>query len=82
MGDYKLYRLYGLNSDATDAFELYNIINDLSETNNLTEKHPEIRDSLKVILNDWLIETGALVPKPNPNWKFASIGTNALKNHI
>ena len=72
MGDYKLYRLYGLNSDATDAFELYNIKNDLSEKNNLTEKHPEIRDSLKVLLNDWLIETGALVPKPNPNWKNAT----------
>ncbi len=68
MGDYKLYRLYGANADATDAYELYNLAKDIGETTNLSDQLPDIRESLKSRLNQWLADTKALVPHKNPAW--------------
>ncbi|WP_372647253.1 sulfatase [Draconibacterium sp.] len=67
-GDYKLYRLYGLNEDATDAYELYNVCSDLGETRDSIGYLPEIATNLKSKLANWLNETGALIPVPNPHY--------------
>ena len=72
-GDYKLCRLYGLNNDASDAYELYNIAADPGEKNNIISKHPELAESMIIMLSHWLDETGALVPHPNPKWNNARI---------
>ena len=68
MGDYKLYRLYGYNDDASDAYEIYNIKMDIGETVDSSSYLPELVDSLKTMIRNWLDDTGALVPHPNPNW--------------
>lgn len=67
-GDYKLYCLYGLNDDATDGFELYNLKTDLSEAFDSAAFLPDLKDSLANILENWLFETGALIPLKNPIW--------------
>jgi arylsulfatase A len=72
-GDYKLYRLYGASSDGSDAYELYNLDEDLSETNNLATKMPDKVALMAKQLDDWLIKTGALVPVANPLWKELSV---------
>jgi arylsulfatase A-like enzyme len=69
IGDYKLCRLYGLNHDASDKYELYNLKNDISETKDLSAEFPDVTKALKHVLNNWLEETGALVPHSNPNWQ-------------
>lgn len=74
MGDYKLCRMYGLKNDASDAYELYNIRLDESESKDSAQYLTEIRDSLTQILNKWLIDTKALIPHPNPDWKGAETG--------
>jgi arylsulfatase A len=71
-GDYKLCRMYGLNADASDAYELYNIKNDISESIDSAKYLPEKVNELKLLLNNWLIETKALVPHPNPLWTGAT----------
>jgi arylsulfatase A len=73
LGDYKLCRMYGLNPDASDAYELYNIRFDMSESKDSAKLLPDIVNSMKTMLNNWLIETKALVPKPNPAWNGAVV---------
>ena len=86
MGDYKLCRLYGLNADATDAFELYNIPLDPGEKYDSSALYPVLVDSLKTMLQVWLDETGALVPHPNPNWSgsggSSTVDPNAPSNLV
>lgn len=67
-GDYKLYRLYGFNEDGTDAYELYNLKEDLSETDNLISEQKDIALNMKTMLDEWLKETKALMPHPNPKY--------------
>lgn len=67
-GDYKLCRLYGRNNDGTDAYELYNIEKDPGEQRDSSVLLPLVSEELKQMLDQWLTETGALVPHINPDW--------------
>jgi len=49
--------------------ELYNLKSDLSEENDLAEQYPERVTMMENKLNDWLLETNANMPKPNPDYK-------------
>ncbi|MDC1226149.1 sulfatase [Algibacter sp.] len=54
-GDYKLFQFLG-----TDKIELYNLIDDISEENNLSEKEPAKAAQMLQLLKDWKKEM--LVP--------------------
>ncbi|QDT03414.1 Arylsulfatase [Rubripirellula lacrimiformis] len=56
-GDWKLIEFY-----ETGTSELYRISEDIGETNNLADAHPEIRDRLKTQLRDWQVELNAKMP--------------------
>ena len=75
LGKYKLYRLYGFNDDASDKYELYDLAVDIQERNDLAATLPKIRNSMISLLDEWLDDTGALVPHPTPEW----IGAVKLK---
>ncbi len=62
-GDWKLLYFYD-----TENLELYNLRDDIGETTNLAEINPRKADQLKRILDDWLKETGAGLPVPNPDF--------------
>ena len=49
-------------------FELFNLKEDVSEQYELSDKHPEIVAELNRKLENWLRETGARMPKPNPDY--------------
>ncbi len=49
--------------------ELFDLGNDLSETTNLASKHPERVKELDALIDQFMVETKALAPKPNPNYK-------------
>lgn len=68
LGDYKLYRFYGLNDDSSDAYKLYNIAKDIHEENNIIDEHKEKAQEMKKMLDEWLKTTGALIPHPNPKY--------------
>jgi arylsulfatase A-like enzyme len=63
-GDWKLIKHYEDNS-----FELFNLREDISEKNDLSAKMPEKVRELDAKLSKWLKETGAKLPKPNPDYK-------------
>ncbi len=61
-GDYKLIENYDDGS-----VELYNLKEDIGETQDLSKKLPKKAAELKARLFVWLTETGAAMPKPAPN---------------
>lgn len=63
-GDWKLIKHYEY-----DSFELFNLKEDLSEKVDLSAKMPEKVRELDTKLIQWLRETNAKLPKPNPNYK-------------
>ncbi len=62
-GDYKLIKHY------EGGIELYNLKDDISETNDLADENPEKRKELEIKLNNWLEEVGAKLPVPNPDYQ-------------
>ncbi|MCP5537174.1 MAG: sulfatase [Akkermansiaceae bacterium] len=59
-GDWKLIHYY---EDGRD--ELYHLSKDIGEQNDLAAQQPEIAQTMRKELNDWLKETGARIPKPD-----------------
>jgi len=49
--------------------ELYDLEADLSETRNLAESEPEVRDRLHELLVSWRQRMNAKIPEPNPAWQ-------------
>ncbi len=47
--------------------ELYNLKSDIGEKNDLAAAQPQKAASMKKRLEEWLRETNAQIPKPNPN---------------
>ena len=62
-GKYKLIHFY-----EDDTLELYDLEQDLDESDNLAENLPEIRDQLFDKLKAWLNQTNAKLPIPNPEY--------------
>jgi arylsulfatase A-like enzyme len=65
-GDWKLIRFHADGDDQSDRFELYNMHDDIGETTNLADRHPERVKIMNVEISKHLKRTGAIVPKPNP----------------
>lgn len=67
-GNYKLIEWYDKSlTNQPDAFELYDLENDLSETKNLANQYPELVRELKKELSDWRKHVNAQVPEINRN---------------
>lgn len=65
-GDYKLIRRWEPHPLYPDVLELYNLKNDLGETRNLATKMPRKVKELEQLIDGFIKDTGALVPRPNP----------------
>ncbi len=63
LGDYKLLRYY-----ETGESKLYNLAQDLKESNDLSQKMPEKADELNRRLTNYLTKIGADLPVPNPQF--------------
>ena len=50
--------------------ELYNLMNDIGETNNVFNKFPDIGLELKNELKKWLILSNAIIPKKDPLYNY------------
>ena len=76
-GDYKLLKFFGDYIDNNDGYkkhavgeriELYNLKNDLGESQNLVESHPDLAVELEGDLDQWIVSTGANLPTINENY--------------
>lgn len=64
-GNWKLIRFYGEGPNRTNAYELYNLKNDISETTNLADKMPEKVKALDALITNHLAETDSIIPVKN-----------------
>lgn len=64
-GDHKLIRFYGRADDGSDELELYDLSSDPGERNNLINEKPELAKGLEGLLDAFLKETEAVIPKLN-----------------
>ena len=67
LGKYKL-----IDNFEKGRQELYDLENDLSETNDISAENPEKTKELFKLLNDWRRETNAKMMEPNPAWNGSS----------
>ncbi len=63
-GDWKLMQFF-----EDDSLQLYNVTQDLGEAENLAETHPEIAENLLKELQEWQLDTSAVIPSElNPDF--------------
>lgn len=74
-GDWKLIRWFSPQPGDEHRYELYNLREDLGETRNLAAGNPERVKELDALIDGFLKDTGALYPRPNPEYN----GTTPLK---
>ncbi len=66
-GDWKLIRRFMERpGDYEGVHELFNLKDDLGETRNLAAEMPEKVKALDALIDEFVRDTGALYPKPNP----------------
>ncbi len=66
---WKLLRLFCDNPDQTDRYELYHLKHDISEAHNLATRFPDKVKALNQLLDQYLSDTHAIIPTPNPAYK-------------
>ncbi len=67
-GDWKLIRIFHGGDNREHRYKLYNLKEDIGETNNLAAKHPERVIELDALIESFLEETKAVLPRPNPKF--------------
>ena len=67
-GDWKLIKFFDGN-----RVELYNLTEDISETNDLSDEKPETAGTLLLELDRWAESVGCLMPRTNPYQPFGDV---------
>jgi arylsulfatase A-like enzyme len=68
-GEWKLIRWFETGPEYPSRFELYNLREDLGESRNRAAEMPEKVRELDALIDAYLKETGANVPKANPAYR-------------
>jgi hypothetical protein len=67
-GSYKLIRIFHGGDAGAHRHLLYNLQDDIGEKENLALQKPELVTELNLLIDDFLNETDAVVPIPNPEF--------------
>jgi arylsulfatase A-like enzyme len=67
-GDLKLIRFYARADDGSDELELYDLSRDPGERHNLAKEKPEVASKLNTLLQSYLVDNEAVIPKLNLNF--------------
>ena len=70
--DYKLLKVYGEGPNRTPEYKLFNLKEDISESNNIAANEEKLVQSMTKMLDNYLNDIDALVPVKNPNYKKGS----------
>jgi arylsulfatase A-like enzyme len=68
MGDWKLIRVYGEGPGQAPAYELYNLKNDIGESENLAEAYPKLVAKLDKLIEKHVNDTEGIFPVLNPKY--------------
>ncbi len=71
-GDWKLIYRWEPHREYPETRELYDLSTDIGETKNLAAEHPEKVAELEKLIEQFIADTGALAPKPNPAYQPAA----------
>lgn len=77
-GDWKLIRMFHENAAGGHRYELYNLAEDIGERRNLAAAQPERVESMDAAIENFLQETGAVVPARNV--KYDPDAADAVRN--
>ncbi len=67
-GDWKLIRIFHCGENTKHRYMLFNLREDIGETNNVAEKNPELVQALDGLIQKFLEDTKAVVPLPKPKF--------------
>ena len=67
-GDWKLIRIFHGGENGDHDYRLYNVVKDLGEKNDLKEAYPEVVKRLDRMIEEHILDAGAVVPLPNPDF--------------
>ena len=81
-GDWKLIRFYCDNDDQSHRLELYNLVEDIGESNNLSDEQPDLVRELNALIDQFLAQSGAVIPAPNPSYGGSSRSNSREYNDI
>ncbi|MEO2048378.1 MAG: hypothetical protein ABGX16_17640 [Pirellulales bacterium] len=68
-GDWKLIRRFETDPKHPEVLELHNLKKDIGESRNLASLMSDKVRELDALIEQFVQETGALYPKPNPNYQ-------------
>ncbi|MCC7495320.1 MAG: sulfatase-like hydrolase/transferase [Fimbriimonadaceae bacterium] len=71
-GDWKLIRRFEPRPEYEGLHELFNLRDDLGETTNLAAREPARVAALNALIDQFVKDTGALYPRPNPAYQAAT----------
>ena len=66
--DWKLIRTFHYGENGQHEYRLYNLRDDIGETNNLAEQLPEKVSELDHLIETYINKAGVVVPQRNPNF--------------
>jgi arylsulfatase A-like enzyme len=81
-GDWKLIRRFEPHPKYPELRELYNLKADIGETENLANMMPNRVEELDELIDQFVQDTGALYPIPNPDFNATAAGNLADSNPI
>jgi hypothetical protein len=67
-GDWKLIRIFHGGRDGAHRWMLFDLREDIGETNNLADREPQRVKKLDAMIEKFLTDTKAVVPVPNPDF--------------
>lgn len=77
-GDWKLIRTFHHGEDGGHEYRLYNLRDDISESQNLAAANPETVQTLDQLIEDYIAEAEVVVPLPNPNFDPAKFDPSTI----
>ena len=77
-----LIRFYCDNDDQSHRLELYNLVEDIGESNNLSDEQPDLVRELNALIDQFLAQSGAVIPAPNPSYGGSSRSNSREHNDI
>jgi arylsulfatase A-like enzyme len=79
-GDWKLIRFFFDGPKLAHRYELYNLREDIGETNDLAAKMPAKVAELDTLIEQFIAEAKPVLPKPNPNYNPGVAGWNPSRD--
>ena len=67
-GDWKLIRIFHGGENGAHRWKLFNLADDIGESNDLSAKQPERVEAMDALIESFLKDTNAVVPVANPDF--------------